>query len=288
MGVDDNRNGRSGMQTAANLARAVKSAYNIIRAAAVSGIYGAVAAAAKEALPFLVKLSVGFLIVFILVPVLTISAIPNIFFGYQSSDSEPVSDMTEKAMHIGGAYMSVEAFEQSHIDAIVTSIVDSYENSGTTIDRIEVNSQINEDDLLWLIAINSVACEQNLDAMSTESIRSFCVSKLSYSPSLDILNGSSDTVTTLKVEIKHLKPDEIMEDLGFDETAKTWAGALYEMLYESNAIEVYGAYYDAYAPTYGGGGPHSGNIQHGTDFDNEIGISGFTDSDSKNNYPEVE
>ena len=288
MSMDDNRNGRSGIQTAANLARAVKSAYNIIRAAAVSGVYGAAVAAAKEALPFLVKLAVGFLIVLILVPVLTISAIPNIFFGYSSSDSEPVSNITEKAMQMGGAYMGVEAFEQSHIDAIVASIVDSYESSGTTIDRIEVDSQINEDDLLWLIAINSVACEQNLDAMSTESIRSFCVSKLSYSPSLDILNGNSGTITTLTVKIKHLNPDEIMEDLGFDEKAKTWAGALYEMLHKSNAIEVYSSYYDTYAPACGEDSLHSGNTQHRTNFDSEIGISGFTDPGSENNYPEVE
>ena len=43
---------RSGMQTAADLARMAKAAVRIARAAAAAGLHGAAVAAAKEALPY--------------------------------------------------------------------------------------------------------------------------------------------------------------------------------------------------------------------------------------------
>ena len=64
-----------------------------------------------------------------------------------------------------------------------------------------------EDDLLWIIAINSAAYEQDLDAMSAELIQNFCQSTLSYQPSLSLLGGS--TSATLEVEIKRIDPEEL-------------------------------------------------------------------------------
>lgn len=81
--------------------------------------------------------------------------------------------MTQQAMTIGGAYMSLEEFERTQVDSVVTSIVQEYESRGETIDRIEVVSHFEEDDLLWLIAINSVAHQQDLNTMSAEDIRDF-------------------------------------------------------------------------------------------------------------------
>ncbi len=43
-----------------------------------------------------------------------------------------------------------------------------------------------------------------------------------------------------------------MEQLGFDDDAKLWAGALFETLEESDAIDEYSSYYDSYQPSYGG------------------------------------
>ena len=50
---------RSGTQTAADLARAARAIYNVIRAALAAGLKGAAVAAVKETLPFLVKLVIG-------------------------------------------------------------------------------------------------------------------------------------------------------------------------------------------------------------------------------------
>lgn len=279
--MSEKNNSRSGAQKAADLARAAKAAYRIAQAAAVSGAYGAAVAAAKEALPLLIKIAVGILVAAIVIPMVIFTALPNIFFGYNSSDTDTVRRMTEQAMTIGGAYMSLEDFEKTQIDSVVTAIAAEYEEDGTVIDRIIVDNSMKEEDLLWLIAINSAAHQQNLDAMSASNIREFCKSRISYLPSLGI--GGDGTVSTLKITVKRLDPEELMDQLGFDEDAKLWAGALFETLEESDAINEYSSYYDAYQPNYSGDGSYTGDVQYGSEYDNEIDISGFTDPDTKNN-----
>lgn len=184
-------------------------------------------------------------------------------------------------MRIGGAYMSLDDFERTQIDSIVTGIAAEYEADGTAIDHIEVKNTMKEDDLLWIIAINSAAYEQDLDAMSAELIQNFCRSTLSYQPSLSLLGGS--TSATLEVEIKRIDPEELMEQMGFNEDARQWAGALFETLKDSGALEKYGGYFSAYQPDYSGDGSYSGDIQHGTSYDNDIDISRFVSPSTKNN-----
>lgn len=263
--MDEKDNSRSSLQTAADLGRAAKAAYRIAQAAAVSGVHGAAAAAVKETVPALVKFLLVVLLIMIVIPMVVFTALPNIFFGYDSSDTASVIHMTEQAMRIGGAYMSLDDFERTQIDSIVTGIAAEYEADGTAIDHIEVKNTMKEDDLLWIIAINSAAYEQDLDAMSAELIQNFCQSTLSYQPSLSLLGGS--TSATLEVEIKRIDPEELMEQMGFNEDARQWAGTLFETLKDSGALEKYGGYFSAYQPDYSGDGSYSGDIQHGTSYD---------------------
>ena len=61
------------------------------------------------------------------------------------------------------------------------------------------------------------------NTMSADQVLEFCSSSCPrLSPFL------SGTETTLKITVESLDPEQIMEDLGFDTDAKTWAGALYE------------------------------------------------------------
>lgn len=263
--MDEKDNSRSSLQTAADLGRATKAAYRIAQAAAVSGVHGAAAAAVKETVPALVKFFLAVLLIMIVIPMVVFTALPNIFFGYDSSNTASVIHMTEQAMRIGGAYMSLDDFERTQIDSIVTGIAAEYEADGTAIDHIEVKNTMKEDDLLWIIAINSAAYEQDLNAMSAELIQNFCRSTLSYQPSLSLLGGS--TSATLEVEIKRIDPEELMGQMGFNEDARQWAGALFETLKDSGALEKYGGYFSAYQPDYSGDGSYSGDIQHGTSYD---------------------
>ena len=229
-------------------------------------------------MPFLVKLVIGILIAVLLIPMLIFTALPNIFFGYGASDTPAVIDMTSQALSIGGAYMSLEDFENTQVDSVITSLITEYEQQGVKIDRVEVDNSMREEDLLWLIAINSAAHQQDLNTMSADQVLDFCSSKLSTSVSL--LSG---TETTLKITVERLDPEQIMEELGFDEDAETWAGALYETLFESDALNEYAAYFESYKPDYSGDGSWSGNVEHGTSYGNEIDISGFVSPDTKNN-----
>lgn len=269
---------RSGAQTAADLARTARAIYNIIRAALAAGLKGAAVAAIKETLPFLVKLVIGILIAVLLIPMLIFTALPNIFFGYGASDTPAVIDMTSQALSIGGAYMSLEDFENTQVDSVITSLITEYEEQGVKIDRVEVDNSMREEDLLWLIAINSAAHQQDLNTMSADQVLDFCSSKLSKSFSL--IDGAE---VTLKVKVERLDPEQIMEDLGFDEDAETWAGALYETLLESDALNEYAGHFESYKPDYSGDGSWSGDVEHGTSYGNEIDISGFVSPDTKNN-----
>lgn len=179
--MNENDKSCSGLQTAVDFAHAARAAKRIMQAAAASGVHGAAAATAREAFPLLLKVLIAVLVVFIAVPMVIFTALPNIFFGYNSSGTDTVVQMTQQAMTLGGVYMTLGIFEGAQIDSVVTGIAAEYEKNGTTIDHIVVSSAMTDDDLLWVIAINSAAHQQDLNTMSADLIRNFCKSSLSYS-----------------------------------------------------------------------------------------------------------
>ena len=269
---------RSGTQKAVDLARLAKSIARIIKAAAAAGPYGAAAEAVKEALPFLVKLAVGLLAVIVLLIFVVFTAIPNMFFGYDSSHATPVIGMTAQAKNIGGVYMSMENFESLQLDSIITGIVGQYEEQGITIDKIEVDTRFTTADLNWLVAISSVYYQQDLNIMNPEDLMELCVSFFTYTPLL-----SSEDENILKITIDPLDQTALMERLGFDEEEKTWAGAIEETIRESDALTKYGAYYAPALPDFSGDSSGPTDMEHGDNFSNDINISGFTSPHTKNN-----
>ena len=287
----NDRNRRSAAEVMANAARVVKAAVNIVRAAIAGGLHGAAAAAAKELLPTIIKFAVGVLIAIIVIPMFVISAMPNMFFGYETSEKDPQITMREQALSIGGAYLSLEDFEKTQQDAIITGEAAAYENQGVTIDEIRASSKFDEEDLCWYIAINSVAHKQDLSEMKPEEVQSLLISNLKHTTRLE----SSGNQTVLRIIFQPLDKDKLMDDLEFDKDAKTWAGALFETIYESDALGKYKDKFEAYKPSYagdtgytgpaetspGGGG---GGAESGGNADNTIDISGFTNPRTKNNH----
>lgn len=270
---------RSGLQTAAQAARAAKAAANIAKAAAVSGLHGAAVAAVKETMPSLVKLALGIFIAIVVFLMVVITAIPNIFFGFGTTSTAQVADMTIQAKTLGNTYIGLEDPQSAQIDAIVTAIAAEYESDGVKIDKIKVENHLTEDDVIWIIAANSVANEQNLSVMTPDTILSFCTSHVSYTPSLYTV----DETTTLTIRFNPINPDVLMADLGFTDAAKTWTGALQETLAESDALNKYGFSNEGSRPNYEGDTSGGGNIQHGGSYDNAIDTSRFTSPNTKNN-----
>lgn len=161
--MNENDKSRSGLQTAVDFAHAARAAKRIMQAAAVSGVHGAAAATAREAFPLLLKILIAALVVFIVVPMVIFTALPNIFFGYNSSGTDTVIQMTQQAMTLGGVYMTLGNFEGAQIDSVVTGIAAEYEKNGTTIDHIVVSSAMTDDDLLWVI----VGCQNDKRRVET-------------------------------------------------------------------------------------------------------------------------
>lgn len=289
----NDQNRRSAAEVMANAARVVKAAVNIVRAAITGGLHGAAAAAAKEFLPTIIKFAVGVLIAIIVIPMFVISAMPNMFFGYETSEKDPQITMREQALSIGGAYLSLEDFEKTQQDAIITGEAAAYENQGVTIDEIRGSSKFDEEDLCWYIAINSVAHKQDLSEMKPEEVQSLLISNLKHTTRLE----SSGDQTVLRIIFQPLDKDKLMDDLEFDEDAKTWAGALFETIYESDALGKYKDKFEAYKPNYAGdtgytgpaeaspgGSGGGGGAESGGSADNTIDISGFTNPRTKNNH----
>ena len=233
---------------------------------------------------------VGFVIAVVVIPMFVISAMPNMFFGYETSEKNPQITMREQALSIGGAYLSLEDFEKTQQDAIITGEAAAYENQGVTIDEIRVSSKFDEEDLCWYIAINSVAHKQDLSEMKPEEVQSLLISNLKHTTRLE----SSGAQTVLRIIFQPLDKDKLMDDLGFDEDARTWAGALFETIYESDAVNKYKDKFEPYKPSYAGDtgytGPTEpspgggGGAESGGSADNTIDISGFTNPRTKNNH----
>ncbi len=274
--MGEQENNRSGLQTAASLARLGNAARRIAKTAATTGLKGAAVVAVQESAPALIKAVVGIIVALIVFPVLIISAIPNIFFGYDTSETESIVRMNQQAAGIGSVCMSVSEFDKTVIDAIVTSIAAEYEAQGKTIDRIEVASHFDKESLEWFTAINSAAHQQNLEEMSVAEIRELCTAKLRRS---SFLFGSGET--TLCVTVDKLDPDEWMDRLGFTDEAKTWAGAIFETFSRSDAMTKYAEKFPS-TTNYGGDSGYTGTIQHGDAYGTDIDTSRFINPAMKN------
>lgn len=271
-----NHNGRSVGQTAADLARTAKALANVIKAAGAGGLKGAAIAAAKEYAPELVKLAVCVLIVLIVVPMVVISALPNIFFGFDTSKSPSIRQMSSQAQSIGAEYVNLEQFENTEIDAIITGIVSEYTEAGENVEEIILDSDFSADDLLWFVAINSVASKQDLSKMRSDEIRERSAARLSYR---EELRG-----TRLYIWISKLDPEYWMTQLGFDEDAKLWARTLHETLLESGALEKYAERYGGTELSYSGDTGYHGAYERGSGCDVDIDISGFISPETKNSH----
>ena len=103
----NDQNRRSALEVMADAARKIKAAVRIVRAALAGGLHGAAIAAAKEALPTLVKFAIGVVITVVLIPMILIAALPSMFFGYETSKNDAQTTMREQALAIGGAYLSL-------------------------------------------------------------------------------------------------------------------------------------------------------------------------------------
>lgn len=84
------------------------------------------------------SLGLGLTATVLALPMLVFTATPSMFFGYESSDTNEVIQMTEQARVTGGTYLELEELERAQIDSFITGITGEYEQAGTVINRIDL------------------------------------------------------------------------------------------------------------------------------------------------------
>ena len=234
MGNDKNSGG--GSRIASLLA-------NVGAGAATGGVYGAAAGAVKTFLPEIIKTAVIIVVAILLLPTLIFAALPNILFGFSSSIVDDVKRLTDKAFSIDAAYREVQNYSQAEIDRIIEEIKASHmnEDGEADYDEVEVDTDMDNTNMYWFIAITSVAHQQDLFSMSEESIKDMVIRKIvSSSAILSRIVGEGDsatTIRTLKIDIEDLDPDKLMDKLGFDDDERNWARLLYSTLSEEQLSE---------------------------------------------------
>ena len=229
-----NRN--SGIQTAANLAYLAKSIASIIRAALAGGLHGAAVAAAKSLAPWLLKLVVILLCVFLLLPYAVFAAIPNVLYGYEGATAEDVQEMNALALSAADRYQEVSVYTQEIIDEIA-------EDLGSGYDDVVINQDIRDTADKWFIAISSAAARQELSSITEEHIRQIIKRKLVYTTETETYTATSvttddegniaeteDEYSRLIISFSDLDPEALMGALGFDGNAKNWARLMYSCL----------------------------------------------------------
>lgn len=208
---------------------------NIARGAATGGLYGAAAGAAKSFLPEIAKGAVIIAVILLVLPTLIFTAVPNIIFGYDTAAAADIINLTDRAVQLDAAYKQMSAYSQSYIESMVAQA-----NALYTPDETEVNSDLNNTNIYWFIAISSVAHRQDLYAMSESSIISMIAKRLSFSFNLfetEVGEGEAATILrTLKVDIRELDPEALMDKLGFSEEERAWAGVLYAALADEQYV----------------------------------------------------
>ena len=225
---------------------AARAAAHIAAAWATTGAKGAALAAAQEAAPFLVKLAAGLLILLLLIPMLVFTALPNIFFGYDSSTTPEIMDLTTSAHGLEVVYQNIERKNQSVIDRLVESILPSFMTEDVPdYDDYTVEKSLGNVNHYWLIAIGSVRYKQDLNVMDEPTIEKLLSDKLTYTASI--------TDRVLHISVRDLSPDAYMDKLGFTQEEKDWAALLYSVMADGQSVSP---------------GDTDGLGQYGTDYGN--------------------
>ena len=236
--MSNNNNGNAAGK-AARLAGAIA---NIAKGAASGGLHGAAAGAVKSFLPEIIKASVIILCVIIILPILVFAAIPNILFGYNNAEATDIITLTQKAYSIDAAYKEVENYNQEVVDRVIAQAKADYtsEENGAEYDDVEVNSDTNNTNIYWLIAITSVAHQQDLYTMDEDSIKNMTVNKIVYTASIsETSEGDGENakiMKKLKIDIDDLDPQDLMNKLSFTDEEKNWARVLYSTLADEQYV----------------------------------------------------
>ena len=119
---------RNGMDAALHTALTAKRLAVIARVAAVAGAKGAAVQAAKEYAPMLAKAVFALFVLSLVIPLLIISAIPNIYFSFDSSSSADIVALNRQAQAVTQYYREFLDLSEDEVDKIVAELSAGYDD----------------------------------------------------------------------------------------------------------------------------------------------------------------
>ena len=159
--------------TAGNIAHKLHGAAQVVRGAVTADFVAVISGATKLISPKVIAAIIITILLVVLTPVLVIFSLPQGLFNWGTLQDSELSVRHEQAEYLQGCYN---------------------------------DTNMSDEDLMWLISIDAVKNNQDIMNMSQNSVT-------------DILKYFTDD--------SDKNPDNIMDKLGFDENQKNWATLMY-------------------------------------------------------------
>ena len=159
--------------TAGNIAHKLHGAAQVVRGAVTADFVAVISGATKLISPKVIAAIIITILLVVLTPVLVIFSLPQVLFNWGTLQDSELAVRHEQAEYLQGCYN---------------------------------DTNMSDEDLMWLISIDAVKNNQDIMNMSQNSVT-------------DILKYFTDD--------SDKNPDNIMDKLGFDENQKNWATLMY-------------------------------------------------------------
>ena len=212
---------KSGLDHALGAAQAANALKNAIKAGASGGWQAAAVSIAKSYAPQLIKIVIIAAIVLILLPVIIISALPSVLFGWGQIPSQDLKDRKDYATVMESYYTQVSTYKAD----VINEIKDENSNDDDTVTTEEIGSEM---DVFWFISIDGVKHKQDVYNLNETEIKQLIKDSLSVEVERDGKNVS--------IKLTYLSPDELMEKLAYSDEEKNWARLLYNTTTDSQVI----------------------------------------------------
>ena len=195
---------KSGTERAMQAAQTIKGLVSTTARAAAGDFVGAAAEAVKSFGPQLLKIIAVLLIIVLLIPVIIISALPQVMYKWSTIPFQDLTEIKEHADQLIEAYKGLSTERQNQLNALIAGQpVSAYDGDPT--------------DTIWLVAIDAIRHKQDVMSMTPTGVFDLITKTFQV-----ITNRDADG-NPISVNVKNKSPDEIMDELGFDEEQKNWA-----------------------------------------------------------------
>lgn len=195
---------QSGTQKAMQAAQYIKGAAVTASKALAGDLVGAAFEAAKSFGPQIIKAAVILLVVTLLIPVIIISALPQVMYKWSTIPYPDLTEIKDRADQLIDAYKGISAERQNQLNALI---------AGQPISAIEGDPT----EVIWLVAIDAVRHQQDVMSMTPTSVFDLIAKTFA------LITNRDENGNPISVNVKNKSPAEIMDELGFSDEQKNWA-----------------------------------------------------------------